>query len=250
MVGNNSDEAEVGGAERNGRGKSLKCMTLNAQSLRYKMEECRKNAKDYKASIVSVTETWGQEDLGDEIFNIEGFNMYRDDRIGRRGSGTLLYIRKSLGQRRCWPMTRFTNREEYDSSVWCWVTPCKGTKILVGSIYRSTSSTRENDNQLLEMIEKANEIAGENRLLIMGDFNVPKVDWENTEVLPGAKPIEREFFETITDNFLYQHVTEYTRIRGTERSILDLIFTKEEDDVKKHYSSSTIRRERPWCGYW
>ena len=54
----------------------------------------------------------------------------------------------------------------------------------------------------------------------------------NAEVLPGAKIIEREFFETITDNFLYQHVTEYTRIRGTERSILDLIFTKEEDDVK------------------
>ena len=41
-----------------------------------------------------------------------------------------------------------------------------------------------------------------------------------------------EFFETITDNFLYQHVTEYTRIRGPERSILDLIFTKEEDYVK------------------
>ena len=118
-VGHNSEEVEVGGTVGNGRGKSLKCMTLNAQSLRYKMEECRKNAKDYKTSIVSVTETWGQEDLGDEIFNIEGFNMYRDDRKGRRGSGTLLYIKKNLGQRRCWPMTRYTNREDYDSSVWC-----------------------------------------------------------------------------------------------------------------------------------
>ena len=101
MVDNNREEVEVGGTVGNGRGKSLKCMTLNAQSLRYKMEECRKNAKDYKASIVSVTETWGQGDLRDEIFSIEGFNMYRDDRIGRRGSGTLLYIKKSLGQRRC-----------------------------------------------------------------------------------------------------------------------------------------------------
>ena len=82
------------------------------------------------------------------------------------------------------------------------------------------------------MIEKANEIAGENRLLIMGDFNVPKVDWINKEVLPGATVIERNFFEAITDNFLHQHVTEHTRIRGEERSILDLIFTKEEDDVK------------------
>ena len=207
-------------------------MTLNAQSLRYKMDECRENVKMYKTGIISVTETWGQEELGDAVFTIDDFNMYRDDRKGRIGSGTLLYIRKNLGQRRCWPMTRYVNREEYDSSVWCWVTPCKGTKILVGSIYRSTSSTRENDRQLLEMIEKANEIAGENRLLIMGDFNVPKVDWINKEVLPGATVIERNFFEAITDNFLHQHVTEHTRIRGEERSILDLIFTKEEDDVK------------------
>ena len=37
--------------------KSLKCMTLNAQSLRYKMDECRENAKMYKTGIISVTET-------------------------------------------------------------------------------------------------------------------------------------------------------------------------------------------------
>ena len=225
-------EGEGGGGGRTVINKSLKCMTLNAQSLRYKMEECSKYAEDYKSSIISVTETWGQEEIEDVVFNIDKYNMYREDRKGRKGSGTILYIRKNLGQRRCWPMTRYTNREEYDSSVWCWVTPCKGTKILVGSIYRSTSSTAENDRQLLEMIEKANEVAGEHRLLIMGDFNVPKIDWINNDVLSGATVIEKNFFEMITDNFLHQHVTVHTRFRGTERSTLDLIFTKEENDVK------------------
>ena len=172
--------------------------------------------------------------------------MYRDDRKGRIGSGTLLYIRKCLGQRRCWPMTRFSNREDYDSSVWCWVTPCKGTKILVGSIYRSTSSTPQNNNQLLEMIEKANEIAGENRILIMGDFNVPKIDWKNVDLLPGASIIERKFFETISDNFLVQHIVEHTRFKGTERSTLDLMFTKEEDDMK-NIKVPTDRKQRPLC---
>ena len=42
-VVNMTDE---GGVENNGRGKTLKCMTLNAQSLRYKMEECRENARN------------------------------------------------------------------------------------------------------------------------------------------------------------------------------------------------------------
>ena len=80
-----------------------------------------KNARNYKTSIVSVTESWGQEGKGDVVFNMKDFNMYRDYRKGRIGSGTLMYIRKCLGQRRCWPMTRFANREDYDSSVWCWV---------------------------------------------------------------------------------------------------------------------------------
>ena len=137
LVVNSHKEVNEEGVDRSGRGKSLKCMTLNAQSLRYKMEECRKNGKDYITSIISVTESWGQEEIGDEIFNIDGYNMYRDDRKGRIGSGTLLYIKKCLGQRRCWPMTRFSNREDYDSSVWCWVTPCRGTKILVGCCFMS-----------------------------------------------------------------------------------------------------------------
>ena len=234
-VRNTERGAERKVVEEGGRtviNKSLKCMTLNAQSLRYKMEECSKYAEDYKSSLISVTETWGQEEIGDEVFNIDKYNMYRNDRKGRKGSGTILYIKKNLGQRRCWPMTKHANREDYDSSVWCWISPSKGTKILVGSIYRSTSSTVENDRQLLEMIEKANEIAGDNRLLIMGDFNVPKIDWINNDVQTGATVTEKNFFETIMDNFLHQHVTVHTRFRGTERSILDLIFTKEEDDVK------------------
>ena len=70
-------------------------MTLNAQSLRYKMDECRENAKMYRTGIISVTETWGQEGLGDAVFTIDDFNMYRDDRKGIIGSGTLLYIRKN-----------------------------------------------------------------------------------------------------------------------------------------------------------
>ena len=34
------------------------------------------------------------------------------------------------------------------------------------------------DKLVLDKIEKASDIVGENRLLILGDFNVPDVDWE------------------------------------------------------------------------
>ena len=48
--------------------KILKCMTVNAQSLKYKMEEFREVVNREKPLIVSVTETWGKEWMGDTNF--------------------------------------------------------------------------------------------------------------------------------------------------------------------------------------
>ena len=82
------------------------------------------------------------------------------------------------------------------------------------------------------MIEKANEIVGENRLLLLGDFNVPRINWEEKDLKQGARDIEINVLDTINDCFLHQHVREITRRRNEEESTLDLIFTKEEEDVK------------------
>ena len=87
-------------------------------------------------------------------------------------------------------------------------------KILVGSIYRSLTSSRDNNRLLLEQLERANDIAGENRVLIMGDFNIPDIDWINRDVLPGAPKIDRDVYKKMQDCFLYQHVTKPTRFRG------------------------------------
>ena len=55
----------------------------------------------------------------------------------------------------------------------------------------------------MEKMEKANEIAGDNRLLILGDFNVPKIDWGNKDLLPGARRIETQFMDKINDCFFH-----------------------------------------------
>ena len=168
----------------------------------------------------------GDEDINDGFYALDGYNMYRDDR-GRRGGGTILYISNKIEQRVCRPM----NTSDFESSTWCWIVEKGGKKILVGSVYRSTSSSPENNRLLLNKIEQANEIAEENRLLILGDFNVPKINWIDGDLLPEAKPIDDHMLETVTDCLLHQHVRELTRFRNDEASTLDLIFTKEEEDV-------------------
>ena len=67
-------------------------------------------------------------------------------------------------------------------------------KILVGSIYRSPTSSRENNKLLLQQLDRAYDIAGDNRVLIMGDFNIPDIDWVNRDVLAGAQKIDRDLY--------------------------------------------------------
>ena len=218
---------------RKRQNKLLKCMNINAQSLKYKMDEFKNIIERERPHIISVTETWGKEWMGDAIFSVNDYNFYRDDRDEKGGGGTLLYISKKLGQRACRPLNEVTKEKHFSSNVWCWVTPMNNNKkILVGSIYRSPNSSRENNRLLLEQLERANDIAGENRVLIMGDFNVPGIDWINRDVLVGASKIDKDVYKKMQDCFLYQHVTKPTRFRGTSSSTLDLIFTKEEEDVK------------------
>ena len=84
----------------------------------------------------------------------------------------------------------------------------------------------------MKQLERANDIAGENRVLIMGDFNIPDVDWINNDIMVGASKIDKDLYMKFQDNFLHQHVKMPTRFRGNSSSTLDLILTKEEEDVK------------------
>ena len=217
---------------RKNKNDSIIIATLNARSLKLKKDELILKAQLHKPLIIGVTETWGNEKIDDANFKLDGYVMYRSDRIGRRGGGTILYIATKLGQRECAAMKRPVRGIPFENSTWCWVTPTRGKKILVGCIYRSTSSMGMNNDKLNDLLKQANDVAGGNRLLIMGDFNVPHVDWLNKITLPRARRLEKKFFGAVTDNLLCQHVIEPTRFMGEEKSTLDLIFTREEGDVK------------------
>ncbi len=70
-------------------------------------------------------------------------------------------------------------------------------------------------------------------VLLMGDFNMPKINWSMWEsTTQNPESLENSFLEKIRDAFLYQHVSSPTRGRNANHpSLIDLILTNEEGMV-------------------
>ena len=128
MSTNDQRNSESNSKISRNRNNQLKCMNLNARSLTGKMEELREMVREIKPHIIGVTETWGKEEINDAYFKMDNYILYRNDRVGKKGGGTMLYISNQLGQRECNTLNRPLNGISFDSSTWCWVSPTKGKK--------------------------------------------------------------------------------------------------------------------------
>ena len=85
----------------------------------------------------------------------------------------MVYISNKLKSYEC----KELNNLPGDDSVWCWVRVTNDTKILIGGIYRSTSSGLANNELLMNQIVRASEVAGNSRIILMGDFNLKEINW-------------------------------------------------------------------------
>ena len=75
----------------------LKCIYVNARSIINKIDYMRAEAKVLEPDIIGVTESWADKRIADEEIVIDGYEMFRCDRmLDIKGGGVLLYIRSSL----------------------------------------------------------------------------------------------------------------------------------------------------------
>ncbi|CAL4145435.1 unnamed protein product, partial [Meganyctiphanes norvegica] len=100
-----------------------------------------------------------------------------------------------------------------DDSAWCLVKLTNDTKILVGCIYRSPSSSEGNNELLINKIIKASELAGQNKIRLMGNFNVKDINLPENDPGSGVKSLPYKFHECFNYCFLYQHLCTPTRFR-------------------------------------
>ncbi|PKU45732.1 mitochondrial fission process protein 1 [Limosa lapponica baueri] len=177
-----------------------------------KQEELEAIVQQENYDIVAITEMWW-DDLHNWSAAINGYQLFRRDRQGRRAGGVTLYVRD-----------RFECLEvnNGNDSVECLWVRLKGkankADIMVGVYYRSPNQDVEVDKTFFQQLE---ELSQSLTLVLVGDFNFPDICWKyNT----AEREQSWRFLECVEDNFLTQLLSEPTR----ESALLDLLLVNRE----------------------
>ena len=104
-------------------------------------------------------------------------------------------------------------------------------------MYRSPTSSQENDRELFSLISYLN-VKFSDHLVLVGDFNYSSIDWQRWTGSGNPMNSDEKFIDVLQKNSLHQHITTPTRQRGDdEPHVLDLVITSDDIVSTLEYQS-------------
>ena len=206
----------------------LKCVCLNARSIINKKNELDIMVDEIKPHIIGITESWANNDITDAELGLEGYVMFRKDRMGKRGGGVLIYIKETI------PAFEVQLHEEADcnEAIWCKLVTGH-TTVTIGVVYRCPNITKENNEKIHNAISEVSK----GDCIIMGDFNHGNIKWDT---LQSTVVEDQKLFVPGTGQFLNS-----TCIR-TNQSNKDIIYSAilTERTRRQRRNKRTIGQQR------
>ena len=209
--------------ERKADSRELMIAHLNINSLQNKFDDLQILNDSLKAHILVVSETKTDRTYPDSQFFMEGYKMYRKDRI-KGGGGVIAYLDT------CIPSTKIALPKSYKTLEAIAIEISKTREIIVLAVYRSpkmeTNKNTDNHKYMDLMELEMNDIvmwAGlqKQSVVLAGDLNMDRL-----------KPTER-LGKILVDleevNVLQCMILEPTRITPTTSTLLDVILTNQPD---------------------
>jgi len=198
----------------------LTLLNVNCQSIAGKKAEFQQKVEDTKPDIICATETWLSADhkdgeIGDVYAFQDNYDVYRKDRVGKKGGGVLLAIRKNILSEQA---------PELDTeceAVWARLLKPNGKHMYIASVYRPHVADKDSIKELRKSMELIPTAA---TVIVAGDLNYPDIDWSTNEIRSSGSSHmanHQELIEIIDDFALEQMVLEPTR----GENILDIVLT-------------------------
>ena len=198
------------------------------QSLTGKMAELMGIIDKIKPSIIMLTEIESKskkdptKEVKESEISIPNYSLMVNK---NRKRGVAMYIDNKLNPREC----THNISCQFEECVFGEFEGVNNEKVLLGCMYKSPNSTKENVEKMLKTL-KNEEMNKYDLICIAGDFNYPKINWEGTN--SGENEI---FYECLKDAYLIQKVTKPTRnVRVDQRAnIVDLVLTNDENFISE-----------------
>ena len=210
-------------------------LSINADVLTNKMPELNYIFDTVNPSFAFVSEILPKNRK--RIYYHEEFEIQGYDKIPHKtlventptsqGRGSILYIKSTLNYKEhiLKPPLR-----DFEECVAAEITINAKENLLCTGIYRRGESSDKNNSLLIDIINHIGSFKSSHKSM-MGDFNLGEINW-NSLTCPGNKidDFNHRFIECIRDNYFFQHISEYTRQRGSDKpTTLDLLFSNTED---------------------
>ena len=150
---------------------------LNANTLINKIEELKLVIEQFIVEVIDVTEVlpkYNSFQVQEAELLIKGFSILTnfDKAYLSRGRGVMLYVKNGL----C--VINGETNSPFQEHLFMYIVFPNGKTVAGGLLYRSPSSTNENNTDLLNLLGiMSSHNKNNNSLIILGDFNLPKVEW-------------------------------------------------------------------------
>ena len=166
-------------------------------------------------------------------YQIPGFHIESENLLDKSvGRGLVIYVQNNLSYTKL-DLGKIVPKDDIpDEVLACEINLSQGDKLLLCVFYRSPSSSEDNSRKINELMRRLISL-NHSHVLMVGDYNYPKIDWTSYTSDSKHEDINFEFIECVRDCYMHQHVTTPTRGRGTETpSVLDLVFSNEAELVE------------------
>jgi len=172
---------------------SLNVLSLNANSLHNKIDELKLLTAASKPDIIAVTETHLSDSVDSSSVCIDGYKLYRRDRMAGIHGGVAIYIKSDIPSyelhSNCDPGGEW-------ESIWCCVKPKNSTNLKIGCCYRIPSSVMPDHwPGFLSMLNFSLGSLPKAPTLLLGDYNFPTIDWGKQLTTQSEASASYEFLD-------------------------------------------------------
>lgn len=192
---------------------------FNCQSLTANFGDVYNAIKNYNLDILGISESFLKDHIADNRVKIDGFNLYRKDRMGKECGGVAIYIRDDLNVKILDSSSKqYSGKPEH---ILVEIKPVNQAAFMVGVVYRPPKKVYP--FEFWEILGKHSPLY--KNVLVMGDLNID-LNHKNTD---DSKHLRRE----LSNLGLSVIPFDSTHHTASSHTWIDHIFVNELENIEE-----------------